>query len=64
MRVEVNVDTLASIRNPALRTYAGQYVWIVQDFMEQVRQSGIEIDSGGEARCSVSSKSPDTSTMN
>ncbi|MBU2611428.1 MAG: radical SAM protein [Chloroflexi bacterium] len=48
MRVEVNEDTLASIRNPALRSYAEQYVRIVQDFMEKVRQSGIEIDSGGE----------------
>jgi len=49
MMVEVNEDTLASIRNPALRSYAEQYVRIYQDFMEQVRQSGIEIDSGGEA---------------
>ena len=49
MMVEVNEDTLASIRNPALRSYAEQYVRIYQGYMEQVRQSGIEIDSGGEA---------------
>ena len=48
MIVDVNESTLASIRNPALRSYAGQYVRIYQDFMEQVRQSGKEIDSGGE----------------
>jgi len=48
MRIEVNEDTLASIRNPALRSYAGQYVRIHQDFMEQVRQSGMEIGSGSE----------------
>ncbi len=49
MRIEVNETTLASIRNPALRSYAERYVRIYQDFMEQVRQSGMEIDSGGEA---------------
>lgn len=49
MSFEVNEDTLASIHNPALREYAGRYVRIHQDFLEQVRLNGIEIDSGGEA---------------
>lgn len=49
MRIEVNEDTLDSIRNPALRSYVEQYVRIYQDFMEQIRQSGIEIDSSREA---------------
>lgn len=49
MIVEVNEATLASIRNPALRSYAEQYVRIYQNFMDQVRQSGLEIDSGREA---------------
>ena len=45
MKIEVNEDSLASIRNPALRVYAERYVKIARDFMEQVRQAGIEIDS-------------------
>ena len=44
MRLEVSADTLASIRNPALRSYAEQYVRIYQDYMEQVRSTGIEIE--------------------
>jgi uncharacterized protein len=48
MKVDVNEATLVSIHNPALRSYAEQYVRIYQDFMDQVRQSGMEIDSGGE----------------
>jgi uncharacterized protein len=48
MKVTVNEATLASIRNPALRSYAEQYVKIYQDFMDQVRQTGLEIDSGDE----------------
>lgn len=42
MIVDVNETTLASIRNPVLRSYAGQYVDIYKDFMQQVRQMGME----------------------
>jgi pyruvate formate-lyase activating enzyme-like uncharacterized protein len=48
MKDEVTESTLTSIRNPSLRSYAQRYVQIYQDFMEQVRQIGIEIDSGDE----------------
>ena len=48
MKVAVNEATLASIHNPALRSYAEQYVGIYRDFMEQVRQTGLEINSGDE----------------
>jgi pyruvate formate-lyase activating enzyme-like uncharacterized protein len=48
MKVAVNEATLGTIRNPALRAYAEQYVKIYQDFMAQVRQTGLEIDSGDE----------------
>ena len=48
MKVSVNETTLASIQNPALRSYAEQYVRIYQDFMDQVRQTGLEIDSSDE----------------
>ncbi|MBN1535407.1 MAG: radical SAM protein [Anaerolineales bacterium] len=36
-------STLPEIRNPALRAYAGIYVDIYRDFMDQVRQTGLEI---------------------
>jgi len=42
MITEINEATLASVRNPALRSYAEQYVNIYQDFMGQVRQMGVE----------------------
>ncbi len=48
MRVEVNEDTLASIRNPVLRSYAGQYVRIYQGYLEKVHKSGMEIDPGSD----------------
>jgi len=48
MKVDVKEATLASIHNPDLRAYAEQYVRIYQDFMDQVRQTGLEIDSGDE----------------
>jgi uncharacterized protein len=49
MSIEVNDITPASIRNPALRSYAERYVHIYQDFMEKVGQSGLEIDTASEA---------------
>ncbi len=48
MKVDVNAATLASIHNPDLRSYAGQYLRIYQDFMDQVRQTGLEVDSGDD----------------
>ncbi len=41
MKTEINAATLASIRNPVLRAYAGRYVDIYQTFMEHVRESGL-----------------------
>ena len=44
MIVDVTEATLAGIRNPLLRAYAGQYVHIYQDFMAQVQQMGVEVE--------------------
>jgi pyruvate formate-lyase activating enzyme-like uncharacterized protein len=44
MIADINRETLGTIRNPDLRSYAARYVDIYEDFMEQVRASGIEID--------------------
>ncbi|MEW6717358.1 MAG: radical SAM protein [Chloroflexota bacterium] len=44
MILDVNDQTLAGIKNPALRSYAGLYVGIYRDFMDQIAQTGIEID--------------------
>ncbi|MEJ2302281.1 MAG: radical SAM protein [Anaerolineales bacterium] len=44
MIIEVKENTLASIRNPALRSYAETYVKIYADFMAQIRQFGVEIE--------------------
>jgi pyruvate formate-lyase activating enzyme-like uncharacterized protein len=42
---ELNEETLATLSNPVFRSYAERYVHIHQQFMDQVRQSGIEIES-------------------
>lgn len=44
MIVDVDRETLSTIRNPDLRSYAVKYVDISEDFMAQVGASGIEID--------------------
>ena len=44
MIVDVNETTLASIQNPALRSYAEQYVRNQQDFIQQIRQVGIDVE--------------------
>jgi pyruvate formate-lyase activating enzyme-like uncharacterized protein len=41
---EIDRTNLDSIRNPAMRTYILRYLDIYDDFLAQVRQSGIEID--------------------
>lgn len=44
MIIDVSENTLEQIRNPILRSYAGIYVNIYQDFLHQISQVGIEID--------------------
>ena len=44
MILDVNDKTLPQIKNPALRSYAGMYVSIYNDFMHQIAQTGVEID--------------------
>lgn len=48
MRTEVNENSLASINNPVFRSYAERYNRISEEFMENARESGMEIDSGSE----------------
>jgi uncharacterized protein len=45
MITDVTQSTLAGIRNPVLREYAGGYVQIYQDFMEHIRDMGLEIEA-------------------
>jgi uncharacterized protein len=45
MILDVTPNTLATIKNPALRMYADTYVQIYRDFMEQVKQMGIEVEA-------------------
>jgi pyruvate formate-lyase activating enzyme-like uncharacterized protein len=44
MIIEVNENTLPSIQNLTMRSYAETYVRIDQGFMEQVRQMGVEVE--------------------
>ncbi len=56
MITDLNERTLSEVRNPALRAYAAQYPRIYRDFMEQVRQTGVEVeeqDEGGQAAPSI-----------
>lgn len=48
MIVDLNPTTIASVRNPALRSYAEQYLLIYQDFMQQVSEMGLEIEAEDE----------------
>jgi len=48
MRTEVNENTLTSINNPVFRSYAERYIQINHKFMENARESRMEIDSGSE----------------
>ena len=45
MILDVTKSTLAEIRNPVLREYASIYVQIYQDFMDQVRSMGLEVEA-------------------
>ena len=44
MILDVTKSTLNDISNPVLREYANTYVKIYQNFMEQVRSMGLEIE--------------------
>lgn len=43
MIVQINDQTLGTIRNPVLASYAQRYQRIAQNYQEQVRQSGVEM---------------------
>ncbi|WP_406677957.1 radical SAM protein [Neomoorella carbonis] len=43
MITDICRETLSHIKNPALAKYAGMYTQIYEDFMEQVRRSGIDV---------------------
>ena len=45
MILDVNESSLPEIKNPALREYAGKYVGIYQDFMAQISQMGLEVET-------------------
>ena len=45
MILHVTKSTLAEIENPVLREYASIYVQIYQDFMDQVRSMGLEVEA-------------------
>lgn len=44
MIIDVNAETLSRIKNPSLASYASIYTRIYEDFIEQIRHLGIEID--------------------
>lgn len=45
MILDVTQTSLSEIKNPTLRTYADTYVQIYRDFMDQVRQMGLEVEA-------------------
>ena len=45
MILDVTKSTLDEIKNPVVREYANKYVQIYQDFMQQVRGMGLEIEA-------------------
>ncbi len=48
MIIDINESTVKQIRNPEFAKYAGIYIKIYENFLQQVRSSGIEIDAGGK----------------
>ncbi len=44
MILDISEATLSKVQNPVLKKYAGQYVDIYLDFLEQVARTGIEIE--------------------
>ena len=49
MKTPITAASLASIKNLGLRDYAARYLRIYDDFLAQVRATGIEIDEHGDA---------------
>ncbi len=45
MILDVTEKSLVDIKNPVLRAYAGKYVTIYKDFMNQVAQMGLEVNT-------------------
>lgn len=45
MITDITPSTLAEIRNPVLRAYAGSYVGIYQEFMDRVQEMGLEVEA-------------------
>src|SRR3990172_7519380 len=50
MIVDINAETLSRIKNPSLASYAAIYTRIYEDFIEQIRRMGIEIDPESHRR--------------
>jgi uncharacterized protein len=50
MILETNRENLEQVRNPVMRAYLEQYLRIYERFMEQVRQTGVEVESVNEPR--------------
>ncbi len=44
MIIDLDERTISEVRNPDLKSYAGKYIQIYQDFMQQVSQTGIDVD--------------------
>ncbi len=53
MHLSIDAHTLPLVQNPALRDYAQTYVRIYQEFMEEVRATGIEIEDGDSSRAAT-----------
>lgn len=53
MLEEITRENLSSIRNPAFRRYAGMYVEIFENFMEQVGQFGLPFETDPAAQMRV-----------
>jgi uncharacterized protein len=45
MIIGVDQNSLSKIKNPAFRAYAGRYIDIYEDFLGQIAQIGLDIDS-------------------
>jgi pyruvate formate-lyase activating enzyme-like uncharacterized protein len=45
MIISINQDTITALRNPKLSAYASIYLKIQEQFLEQVKQTGIELDT-------------------
>ena len=49
MIIAITPETHHQIKNPQLAAYAGIYLRIYEDFLKQLRATGIEIDDAGES---------------